>query len=96
MRIVSIVLVSGLLASAALTPAMASNRTAAVNACKASISEKVEGEDLKLTLGRVKAVHDDARYKFRVKYTNSAGERTAVNAECVATRDGEVISVEIL
>ncbi|TNE38058.1 MAG: hypothetical protein EP347_06695 [Alphaproteobacteria bacterium] len=96
MRLVSVLLISGLVATSAFTPAIASDRTDAVNACKTSIEEKIEGEDLKITLGRVKAVRDDARYKFRVKYTNGEGERAAVNAECLASRDGEVISLEIL
>lgn len=96
MRIVSILLISGLVASSSFTSALASDRTEAVNACKSSIAEKIEGEDLKITLGRVKAVRDDARYNFRVKYTNGDGERAAVNAECLASRDGEVISLEIL
>lgn len=96
MRNLSALLISGLIATSAYTPAMASNRTDAVNACKASIEEKVDGEDLKITLGRVKAVRDDARYKFRVKYTNDEGERAAVNAVCLASREGEVLNLEIL
>lgn len=96
MRYVTVLLATSLLATATFTPAMASNRSGPVNACKASITEKVDGEDIKMSLGAVKRVGRDSRYSFRVKYTNGEGERVAANAECQATRKGEVVNLEFV
>ena len=94
MRFISILLATGLFATATLSPALAGSRTAAVNACKAHITETVEGENVKMSLGRVDQDGKSARFTFKIRYTDEAGERVKVKADCIATRQGEVLGLE--
>ena len=96
MRIVTVLLATSIIATAPLSSALAGSRTVAVNACKAAVTEKVEGENIKLSLNEVDPVGKDRKFGFRVRYTNEAGERIATNAECVATRTGEILSLELV
>lgn len=74
--------------------ANAADYSKAISGCKSAITAQVAGDKVSISLGNVNKAGKNVRLEFKVKVT-ADNERTRMKAQCVVTRDGQVIDLAI-